>query len=74
MAEMDESFKNRRDPTKPDRRVLPRGGRRTGDLPHPIECPSCGKVQEVKGLPNSRRIRWCHCQGCGEVWPWFIDL
>jgi hypothetical protein len=71
---MSESFKDRRDPNRPDRRELPRGGRREGDLPHPITCPNCGKIQDVRGLANSRAIRWCHCTACGEVWPWSMDL
>jgi transcription elongation factor Elf1 len=71
---MSESFKDRRDPNRPDRRELPRGGRREADLPHPITCPNCGKIQDVRGLANSRAIRWCHCTACGEVWPWSMDL
>jgi transcription elongation factor Elf1 len=65
---------DRRNPDRPDRRDVPRGGRRAGDLPHPISCPVCGEVQDVKGLANSRVVRWCHCRACGEVWPWQMDL
>ena len=71
---MNESPKDRRNPSLSDRRDVPRGGRRTSDLPHPITCPSCGKIQDVKGLANSRVVRWCHCRACGEVWPWSVDL
>ena len=73
MVEVNE-FVERRDPMRVDRREVPRGGRRMSDLPHPIDCPNCGNVQTVKGLPNSRVVRWCHCQACGEVWPWSMDI
>ena len=65
---------DRRNPDRPDRRDVPRGGRRVTDLPHPISCPSCGQVQNVKGLASSRVVRWCHCKACGEVWPWQMNL
>ncbi|RPI56871.1 MAG: hypothetical protein EHM55_03880 [Acidobacteria bacterium] len=71
---MDQALKDRRSPTQLDRRAIPRGGRRVSDLPHPIACPSCGAIQDVQGLPNSRVVRWCHCRACGEVWPWSVDL
>jgi hypothetical protein len=67
-------FVERRDPARVDRRDLPRGGRRVTDLPHPIVCPNCAKIQNVRGLANSRVVRWCHCLSCGEVWPWAMDL
>ena len=54
--------------------MIPRGGRRATDLPHPMTCPNCGKIQDVKGLANSRVVRWCHCKSCGEVWPWSMEF
>jgi transcription elongation factor Elf1 len=71
---MNEQINDRRDPNLPDRRNVPRGGRRASDLPHPLVCPSCGKIQDVQGLANSRVVRWCHCRACGEVWPWSMEL
>ena len=71
---MNDTAPNRRDPNRPDRRMIPRGGRRATDLPHPITCPNCGKIQDVKGLANSRVVRWCHCTSCGEVWPWSMEF
>ena len=40
-----DAISDRRNPNQLDRRTIPRGGRRTGDLPHPLTCPSCGNDQ-----------------------------
>jgi rubredoxin len=65
---------DRRNPDHPDRRDIPRGGRRLSDLPRPVTCPTCGASRGVRGLPQSRTVRWCHCPACGEVWPRTVDL
>jgi hypothetical protein len=65
---------DRRDPVRQDRRQTPRGGRRITDLPHPISCPNCGQSASVRGVHSSKVVRWCHCQACGEVWPWAAEF
>jgi len=71
---MNSPTEERRKSAGADRRDVPRGGRRVTDLPHPLVCPNCAKIHDVKGLPSSRVVRWCRCEACGEVWPWSIEL
>jgi len=58
----------RRDPERADRRLVPRGGRRETDLPHPVVCRACGTAEHVRGLGRTSTGAWCHCQRCGSVW------
>ena len=69
-----DDIKERRNPNQHDRRDGSARRAAAERSSAPLDVSSCGEIQQVKGLSNSRVVRWCHCRSCGEVWPWSVQL
>ena len=51
---------------RPDRRQVPRAGRRSTDLPGPIACDRCAHP-DVQGWLRTGDTLWARCGACGCV-------